>query len=237
MTVITPFTLAEGDVILYDELCRYGERYDLAILEVGREPVKIEVVIGKVYNDALQHYDLWIKASNGYAFVEKYHSTVLEPTFPQKQGQRLILEITPYRDGSFGEDQVLSYEVIEEGVDYKTIEEEYKASHYEVVPFKQLLRSIDDYKGKRVCIEGLYFQDIEEELGEHIALLMDDETNPYCLTFGDRIQVEYKILLDDRIRVYGLIAPNESTYEYISLRGKRTVPRISVEFVDLLEDE
>ncbi len=235
--------IAETDIITYKQLKNYGQLFENDGKK-GLVPVKIEAVIGKINVDEGYspdtYIDFWIKDENGYGFdTKQIYSSLKELTgFPHEviSGQRVIYEILPYADGSFSGGNIISYEIIEEGVDYSAIEEHYKATSYESLSYKKLLRNIDDYRGKNICVEGVYLQNIENKYNTYYALLMDDEANIYYFSYStDWIPI--KLLLNDRLKLYGYIPPKMPTYEYLSFTGQRTVPYISVNFVDLLEDE
>ena len=235
---------AETKLITYEELTNYGQLFE-SDGNKGTEPIRIEAVIGRMKTETDSSFpdtyiDLWIKGENGYGYMDKEIMGVMkkETSFPHElvSGQRVIYELTPYVDGSFSAASITSYEIIEEGVDYEAIEEQYKATNYEQVSYKKLLRNIDDYKGKPICAEGIYLQEANSESSYIDGLLMDDDGNIYCFVFlPERLQS--RILLNDRLKVYGHIAKKQPTYKYLSLTGNREVPQIWVDFIDILEEE
>ena len=243
---IFTLALAEEDITTYEELVKYGETYNITS-GTGTIPIKVEAVIGDIKTEKTSLgtdtlFDLWIKGEDIYYFSYKKTSTFMkEYNFPHEliSGLRVIYEVLPYSDGSFGGQQILSYTIVEEGVDYKSLEEEYKSKAFEeITSYKKLLRNIEDYSNLRVSLIGNIFQDLGYDAGKHEFLVMDEEANIYYISYyDDYSRVNDRLLLDDKIKIYGKISSGSPTYEYVSLTGNRTVPSIFVEFIDLLEDE
>lgn len=131
--VFIPFSIAlaigDNGIITYEQLKQYKELFDPTIkgVDSGIVPVKIEAVIGEVTDgeDGEYSFDMWIKGEECYHYEKKeINKWQLDLTaFPEKPayGQRIIYEITPYSDGTFNGNQVLSFNVIEENVDVEKI--------------------------------------------------------------------------------------------------------------------
>lgn len=112
----------DTDLISYEELIRYKELFDPQMegLENGRVPIKIEVIISNV-TDTKDGYeiDMWIKGEKGYYYQHEYYTS----KYPEKPkaGQRIIYELTPYSDGSFAGEQIKSFKVIENNVNFEDL--------------------------------------------------------------------------------------------------------------------
>ncbi len=110
-------------------------------------------------------------------------------------------------------------------------EANYKASAT-TIPYKQLNKDADAYRGKRVVYRGQIFQ-IQQEgaLGGLILLSVTDEGYGF---WTDEIWVDYdhgiKSAEDDIITVYGTVTGSK-TYD-TQIGGSRYVPRVHARYID-----
>lgn len=224
LLIITAVSCAdEIKVLPYSDLIRYG---DLGMSK--NTPVQVEVVIGETSGSGfMPETDIWIRDSNGYGLRSTFSLPAGFTT-----GQRYLLTITPYSDGSFGKDQIVDSSLLEENVNVEEILTVYK-SQYDPLPYKKVLRNPDNYQDSYFLVEGVYFQD----LGGNEKLLIDADENVYYFYYNSSLE-GLNLLLDDHLRLYcQLSGKDNGLYSYQSWTGVQTVPRLMIDFIDLLEEE
>lgn len=227
----------EDEIVLYEDLLHIGELYPVEGSKLTM-PIKLEVVVGTVKKDETStnpnyYYDLWIRGKEGYHYIfETVYTFAEKLSFEPVKGQRLIISVIPYSDGSFSQSDISSYDVIEENVDVDSLTAEYKNTEYHSLPYKKVLRNPENYKGYPVYVEGELFH----IPGDGRAPLLKTEDGNIIRFMYLEEALEYKLLLKDHIRVYGSIWDIQPTYTYESWSGTQTVPNIYCDFIDLIEE-
>ena len=229
---------------------------DYALLEddfYQSNPVVIETVVGCVNEKSDDEYtfDLWIKGKKGYHPTSQI--SFAELPFPMKPhyGQRLAIRLTFDMPDVIFPNHILNLFVLDDDVNVKAIEIDYFASlendvrskivepfienMFEQISYKKILRDIDSYVEKAIVIEGIYSQELDDGYG----LFYDNDKNYYQLyicpySIKEEI-IDFKLLLKDHLRIYGYI--DKELYTYTTFLGEKTVPRIVVRKVVLLEED
>ena len=152
------------DILTYSQYCKYKELYEPDMKSrdtYGKYRVKIEVVIGLIFDDddweETYDFTMWIKDEDGYYPDERHVSPGSKlDSFPfrPKCGQRIILELYPSDYGMIYGGGIQNWEIIEENVDVVSIAKEY--AEKKTIPYEDIKR----YK-------ELYEPDMEEY--EYIA--------------------------------------------------------------------
>ena len=230
--------------IPYEDLIRYKELYEPEMVDylAGKHTVYIDTIIGRGDYDKKERnytFDLWIKGNSGY-----YRVTQKGP-FPVKPelGQRVIYGVTVYSDGSFVAKHVWDTLVIDEGIDITLIEENgietdpvekllrspFDESNFvSDFSYKKILRNPEEYDLMPITLEGTYLQNLKN--GHY---LVSADKYYYCLDIKPDV-LDFNMLEDDRLLIYGYVS---GTYTYSTLMGDKTVPKLQVKKVVLLEDE
>ena len=238
-----------NNTIPYEDLIQYKKLYEPNLSDsfAGDTSVKLEVVIGDITNISDYgfftdyDYDMWIRGKDKYYRVSMF-STDEQPI----SGQRQIITVTPYGDGHFYPDQIHEYDTLIIGeADLNEIKnngietdknriflgKEFNAEDFEEIAYKKLLRKPKDYYDHPIKIEGTY----QQTINSMNSLMLDKNQNIYHLTITPGL-IDYNLLEDDRIIVYGYVA--EKYYNYTTILGKEsTVPSIFVKSIELLEEE
>lgn len=237
----------------WSNILTYEEFEELSSDYYGLNPVMLEVVIGDVVDLENNTYkaDLWIKGEKGYTYINEYaflRNKYLAPIY----GQRVVYRLT--KDVLLLGNNLMNKFIIEENVDVKEIERTYLASlendvrsklvetkeEKDFIPltsYKKLLRNIEKESGAPILLTGKVLQ----ELKDGSFLLCDDDNNYYNIyilkNFKDIREeiIDFNILEDDHIKVYGYV--NDKLYTYDTWSGKKKVPTIIAKKVILLEDE
>lgn len=233
----------------------------LTISESGEqkpeESYVLEFVIGNNDKFTSGYSEVWIKDNDGYSkFSEKLDSSFAP-------GQRYYVGVESWsmmyesRYRLYDDGTAYHYMLVEEGIDVRPFEEAYLESEKEIlaadpiqkhllepfdvnvyieIPYKKILRNIEEQAGLPIRIEGRFKQDLKGVFSQY-ALVADKDGNYYHLEMmKDPINVvDFTLLENDDIVVYGYI--QEKLYEYTSRLGDKTVPSIFVVKIDLLEDD
>lgn len=236
-----------SNILTYEKYEELPSDYD------GLNPVLLEVVIGDVVDLENNTYkaDLWIKGEKGYTYINEYaflHNKYLAPIY----GQRVVYRLT--KDILLLGNNLKNKFIIEENVDVKEIERTYLASlendvrsklvetkeekdFFPLTSYKKLLRNIEKESGAPILLTGKVLQ----EFKDGSFLLCDDDNNYYNIyilkNFKDIREeiIDFNILEDDHIKVYGYV--NDKLYTYDTWSGKKKVPTIIAKKVILLDDE
>jgi len=238
---IKGITLAEFKT--YEELSHMNVENPAFDEEIG----VMEMIIGN------PTFQVWIKGEKGYV-----QSTMVFHDFPVETGQRWYIVVKPY-DGNIYQDLFIYSLLVEENVDVKPFEdaqlesekavlaedpikkhllEPFDGNKYSEMSYKKVLRNIKEFAGSAIRIEGNYKQTLDDSyIDRERALMADNDGNYYHLYIMKKPidVVEFNLLENDKIIVYGYI--EENPYKYTSWTGDKTVPSIFVIHIDLLEDE
>ena len=115
----------------------------------------------------------------------------------------------------------------------KKKEEEEKKGYNTGITYKQMARTPDDYKGKKVKFKGKVLQVMEGDKETHIRLAVnnDYDTVLYCGYYPDILP--FRILQDDQLTIYG---ESVGLYSYQSTgAGTITIPCVWVDKIELKE--
>lgn len=241
----------------WSSVITYEDYKSLSLDSYGEHPFMLEVIIGDIQERDNNSYmvDLWIKGENGYNYERqdidpKYE--YLAPSIKPKYGQKIIYKLS--KDLFVLGNNTVNTFVIEENVNIKEIERTYLASlendvrsklaenkeekdFIPVTSYKKLLRNIEKESGAPILLTGKVLQ----ELKDGSFLLCDDDNNYYNIyilkNFKDIREeiIDFNILEDDHIKVYGYV--DDKLYTYDTWSGKKKVPTIIAKKVILLDDE
>lgn len=231
----TVFAVESVPLILYEEREQYAN-----------QTVKVDCVFG--FNHGSSR-DVWYKTKTGYQYerelsrdlaigMNKYISSE-KKQYLRNPEEGVVHRVTMvlYDDGSMGASTITEYELLSETVNIDDLIQEYKDSCQDIA-VKTILRNPKVYEGQFTYVEfeGEVLQIIEDYYGPAGCILI---TNDY----EDIVYLEYRpddndvlMLESDRIKVYGYLPPLKITETYDTLFGKKTVPYVSVEFWDLIEE-
>lgn len=243
-TIVNDYLSA--NTIPYEDLIRYKELYapDLVEGAKGKERVKIVAVVGditQIYDHGKYKnydYDLWIKGDAGYYRISMNSNT--EPVV----GQWVVYIISPYGDGHFTEAEIDQYNVLVLGiVDLNTIKEKgietdrskmllsksFDINEFETIEYKKIMRRPGEYAEKPIKIEAI----CKQQINDNEFLIADAEDNYFHMFISDGI-IDYRLLEDDRIIIYGYIEEDE--FSYTTVRGeKKSIPSVFARSIELLE--
>lgn len=219
--------------------------YEESVLHAG-QTVMVDCVFGFDHGSSR---DVWYKTTEGYQYEQELsrdmaigmndYLSSTEKQYMRDPEQGVVHRITMrlYDDGSMGGSSIIEYEVLSQFVNIDELVQEYKEACQEI-SVKTILRNKKDYEGKTTYIKfrGEVLQVIEDYFGPSACLLAVENYESVVYLEYRPDDNDMKMLESDEIEVYGYIPPLKVTETYNTLFGQETVPYVSVEFWDLIEE-
>ena len=210
------------------------------------QTVTVDCVFGERFDGDLE---VWYKTQNGYQYEYEIAwsmglGSMNESSLSQEARSYLRnpekevvhrLTMALAKDGSMSSSTIIDYEVLPDVVTQDELLQGYKDA-CEDIPVKTIMRNPKKYEGftTYVHFEGTALQVIEGWISTTVILAVNDYQDFVYLNM--RNNEDFKVLEDDVISVYGYIPPKKVTETYNTLLGTKTVPYVTVEFWDLLEE-
>lgn len=120
--------------------------------------------------------------------------------------------------------------VVKEKEEAAAKEKEEKAGYDTGITYKQLARTPDDYKDKKVKFSGKVLQVMEGDGYIHLRFAVDSDYDSVLYVEYDKSIVSSRILEDDYITIYGT---SFGLYSYQStMGGTITIPSVLVDKID-----
>lgn len=194
------------------------------------QPVLIEGVIDNMDDDILS-FDLWIQYGETYYKVENWICKVDLGDITDGSTVEICTETTV--DGSLNH-EIYAIRKLEVGIDESEVLQNIVASFKNScapIDYKGIMRNPSKAYGTICKATGTVFQVVSmEELSQKFLLELDDGNMVYIVYSKDADADN--ILEEDQVTVYGTFYITET---YTSVLGtSKTVPRLYVEYVDLL---